>query len=349
MKFTVGQIATMLDGVVEGDSSAVIFGPSGIEDAQAGSLTFLGNAKYTDHVYKTLATAIIVDANFKALKPLNASLIRVANVYTSLAILMEKFNSSITLRSGISSLSSVSDDALIGENTFIDDFVIIKPNVRIGSNTKIYGQVFIGDNVILGNDVTIYPGVKIYHNCEIGNHCVLHANVVIGSDGFGFARNENNNYKKIPQTGNVVIEDNVEIGSNTVIDRATIGSTVIKEGAKLDNLIQIGHNVVIGKHTVIAAQTGVAGSTQVGDTCLIGGQVGIAGHIHITDGTMIGAQSGISASVKDKNVKLWGTPALDFQSYLKSYAYFKKLPEIVLQLREVQKSLDVLKETIKIN
>ena len=349
MKFTVGQIATMVHGVVEGDSSAVIFGPSGIEEAQAGSITFLGNAKYADQIYKTQASAVIVDVDFKAIKPLHATLIRVVNVYSSLAILMEKFNSSITLNQGISSLASIASNVVIGNDTFIDDYVIIKPNVKIGSNTKIYGQVFLGDHVIIGDNVIIYPGVKIYHNCEVGNHCVLHANVVLGSDGFGFARVENGNYKKIPQTGNVIIEDHVEIGSNTVIDRATFGSTIIREGAKLDNLIQIGHNVIVGNHTVIAAQTGIAGSVQIGDNCLIGGQVGIAGHIKISDGTMIQAQSGIASSVKGKNAKMYGTPALDFNRYLKSYAYFKKLPEIVQELREVKASFDVIKETNKIN
>lgn len=347
MIFTVGQIASMVDGKVEGDSSAVIVGPSGIEDGQPGTITFLGNAKYSEHIYHTLASAVIVDTDFISEKPIKATLIRVPNVYTSLAVLMEKYNSFITLRPGFSSLASISADAIIGENTFIDDFVIIKPNVKIGSNTKIYGQVFLGDNVKIGSNVTLYPGVKIYHNCEVGNHTVIHANVVIGSDGFGFARDENGNYLKIPQTGNVIIEDDVEIGSNTVIDRASFGSTVIKEGAKLDNLIQIAHNVTVGKHTVIAAQAGISGSTQVGTGCLIGGQVGMVGHIHIADGTMVQAQSGISSSVKGKNVKLYGTPAMDFQNYLKSFAYFKKLPEIVQQLREVQTSFDIFKEKQK--
>jgi UDP-3-O-[3-hydroxymyristoyl] glucosamine N-acyltransferase len=260
---------------------------------------------------------------------------------------MEKFNSNITLSPGISKSASVSSDAIIGQNTFIDDFVIIKPGARIGDNTKIYGQVFIGDNVSIGNNVTLYPGVKVYHNCEIGNNTMIHANVVIGSDGFGFARDEEGKYKKIPQTGNVIIEDNVEIGSNTVIDRASIGSTIIKEGVKLDNLIQIAHNVTVGQNTAIAALTAVAGSSEVGSNCMIGGQVGISGHIQIADGTMIQGQSGVTSSVKGPNAKLYGTPAIEFQSYLKSFAYFKKLPEIVQQIRDIQTSFDIFKEKQK--
>jgi UDP-3-O-[3-hydroxymyristoyl] glucosamine N-acyltransferase len=349
MKVTAQQIATLVDGVVDGDPSVTVFGPSRIEDGKPGTITFLGNLKYTEYIYTTGASVIIVSNDFLPEKQINATLIKVKNVYGALAILMEKFNSSMSINAGISSKASIAEDCSIGKDTFIDDFVIIKPRVKIGINTKIYGQVFIGDGVEIGDHVVLYPGVKIYHNCKIGNYSVIHANAVIGSDGFGFARDDDGNFKKIPQTGNVIIEDHVEIGSNSVIDRASLGSTIIRSGAKLDNLIQIAHNVEVGNNTAIAAQAGIAGSTQIGAGCMVGGQVGMAGHIQVADGTMIQAQSGVASNVKGPNAKLYGSPALDYQNYLKSYAYFKKLPEIVQQLREIQASLDVLKETKKSN
>ena len=345
MQITVGQIATSIGGIVEGDSNIYISGASKIEDGQLGTFTFLANPKYNEHIYTTKAAAVLVDKDFKAQKDISTTLIRVENVYVALAILMETFDSSITLQYGIARTAIVAASATIDTGTLIDDYVIIKPNVKIGKNTKIYGHVFIGDKVEIGDNVTLYPGVKIYHNCIIGNNCTIHANAVIGSDGFGFAKDDDGQFKKIPQTGNVVLEDNIEIGSNTVIDRASIGSTLIKTGTKLDNLIQVGHSVTIGSNTAIAAQTALAGSAEIGDNCIIGGQVGIAGHIKIANGTMIQGQSGISSNIKTPNTKLYGTPALDYQNYLKSYAYFKKLPEIVQQLREIQSKVDTLSYT----
>lgn len=340
MQITAQIIAQLVNGVVEGDPHTVISGPSKIEDGQSGTITFLANPKYKDYIYSTKASVVLVSSDFVPEKQISATLIKVDNVYASLAFLMERFNTGMTINNAIAKTAVVDETVVLGSNVSIDDYVIIKPNVKIGNNTKIFGQVFIGDRVEIGTDVTIYPGVKIYHNCKIGDRCVIHANTVIGSDGFGFAKDENGNYKKIAQTGNVVLENDVEIGSNTVIDRASMGSTVISEGVKLDNLIQIAHNVTIGKNTAIAAQAGVAGSSTVGQNCLIGGQVGIVGHINIADGAMIQAQSGVASSIKETNAKLYGYPAIDYQTYLKSYAYFKKLPEIVHQLRMLQAQID---------
>ena len=341
MEYSAVQIAGWVNGEIEGDASVTIFGPSKIEDAIEGTITFLGNKKYTEYIYNTSASIVLVEKAFVAAKSINPTLIRVDNVYASLALLMEKFNSSITIHKGISNLASIASGVIIGEDASIDDFVIVKPNVKIGNNAKIFGHVFIGDGVEIGDNIVLYPGVKIYHNCMVGNNCIIHANAVIGSDGFGFARNEAGAFEKIPQTGNVILEDYVEIGSNTVIDRASIGSTIIKKGAKLDNLIQVAHNVTVGNHTVIAAQTGISGSTQIGDGCMIGGQAGLAGHIKIADGTLIQAQSGVASST-EKGAKLYGSPAIEYQNYLKSYAYFKRLPEIIQQLREIQTKVDIL-------
>ncbi len=343
MQITALNIAQLVNGIVEGDPHTVIYGPSKIEEGLPGTITFLANPKYKDYIYSTNASVVLVSSDFVPEKQISATLIKVENVYASLAFLMERFNTGMSIKSAIAKTAIVDETVVLGSDVAIDDYVIVKPNVKIGNHTKIFGQVFIGDRVEIGDHVTIYPGVKIYHNCKIGDRCVIHANTVIGSDGFGFAKDENGNYKKIPQTGNVVLENDVEIGSNTVIDRASMGSTIIKEGVKLDNLIQIAHNVSIGKNTAIAAQAGVAGSTSIGQNCLIGGQVGIVGHINIADGAMIQAQSGIASSIKEKDAKLYGYPAIDYQTYLKSYAYFKKLPEIVHQLRLIQSQLDNLK------
>lgn len=340
MQITALHIAKLINGVVDGNPDVVITGPSKIEEGQPGTITFLANPKYKDYIYSTQASVVLVSSDFDVEKEISATLIRVENVYAALAVLMERFNSGISLNATVAATAVIDTSVILGSDVAIDDYVIIKRNVKIGNNTKIYGHVFVGDHVEIGADVTIYPGVKIYHNCKIGDRCVIHANTVIGSDGFGFAKDENGNYKKIPQTGNVVLENDVEIGSNTVIDRASMGSTTIKEGVKLDNLIQIAHNVTIGKNTAIAAQAGVAGSTAIGQNCLIGGQVGIVGHIQIADGTMIQAQSGVASSVKQNDSKLYGYPAIDYQTYLKSYAYFKKLPDIVHQLRMIQSQLD---------
>lgn len=342
MHVTANQIAQILGGTITGDPEVIITGPSKIEVGGTGTITFLSNPKYKEYLYTTTASVVLVSQDFVPDRPVSSTLISVENVYVALGILMEKFDSGISISSGIAATAIIHDSVVIGEGASIDDHVIIKQGAVIGSNVKIYGQVFIGDHVIIGDDVTLYPGVKIYHKCVVGDRSVVHSNTVIGSDGFGFAKNDDGNYKKISQIGNVVIENDVEIGSNVVIDRATMGSTIIKSGAKLDNLIQIAHNVIVGSNTVMAAQTGVAGSVVIGSDCLIGGQVGIAGHLSIADGTLIQAQSGISSTIKGENVKLYGSPAIDYQNYLKSYAYFRKLPDIVQQIRILQSELDKL-------
>ena len=339
MQIKAKQIAAILNGSITGDPEVEITGPSKIEDGKPGTITFLANPKYKEYIYTTEASIVLVDKDFEAEEKIKPTLIKVENVYAALAILMENFNSGISLHSGIASTAVVDNTVKLGNNVNIDDYVIIKPNVAIGDNTKLYGHVFIGDRVKIGNDVIVYPGVRIYHNCVIGDRVIIHANTVIGSDGFGFAKTEDGQYKKIPQTGNVVIEDDVEIGSNTVIDRASLGSTIISKGVKLDNLIQIAHNVQIGQRTVVAAQTGIAGSTSVGQDCVIGGQVGLVGHIRIADGTMVQAQSGVASSVNEAGSKLYGSPAIDYQAYLKSYVHFRKLPEIANQLRLLEKSI----------
>ncbi|MBK9735662.1 MAG: UDP-3-O-(3-hydroxymyristoyl)glucosamine N-acyltransferase [Saprospiraceae bacterium] len=347
MQKSASQIAMLLEGKVFGNPDVIISGPSKIEEGKPGTISFLGNPKYAHYIYDTLASAVLVSKDFVPERPLKATLISVENVYASLAILMEHFSPKIANEKIISSTSIIDPTVHIGDEVSIDDYVIIKANVRIGSRSKIFAQVYIGNNVHIGDNVLIYPGVKIYRDCVIGNNCVIHANAVIGSDGFGFGKDDSGGYKKIAQLGNVVIEDDVEIGSNTVIDRASIGSTMIKKGVKLDNLIQVGHNVTIGENTVIAAQTGIAGSTKIGPNCLIGGQVGFKGHIDIAEGTMIQAQSGIGSNIKHENTKWYGSPAIDFNNYLKSYAYFRKFPEIVQQMRKQEIELDRLKQEIK--
>lgn len=340
MQIKAKQIAELLGGTIYGNPDVLVSGPSKIEEGIPGTLTFLANPRYKEYIYSTKASVVLIDRSFVRDDKIEATLIVVDNVYLSLAILMEKFNSGLSISPEVSSDARVHISATIGENVRIEPFAIIKQNVTIGRGTKVFGQVYIGDNVLIGEDVTLFPGVKIYHNCVVGNRCVIHANTVIGSDGFGFARDESGNYKKIHQTGNVVIGDDVEIGSNTVIDRASIGSTFIHSGVKLDNLIQIGHNVSIGNNTVIAAQTGIAGSSQIGENCQIGGQAGIAGHIKIADGTMVQAQSGIGGNIKGPNAKLYGSPAIDYHNYLKSYAVFRKLPEVIQEIRKLQYRLD---------
>lgn len=337
MQINIKDIARLIDGQIEGDDSIIISGSCKIEEGENGKITFLANQKYKDFIYTTKASVVIVPKDFDTSNDHLPTLIKVDNVYLALSKLLEKFNSSISINDGIATTAIIGDDAKLGENVQIDDFVIIKKGVKIGDNTKIYGQVFVGDNVTIGKDCILYPGVKIYHGCIIGDRSTIHANTVIGSDGFGFAKDNEGKYTKIPQSGNVVIESDVEIGSNTVIDRASFGSTTIKSGTKLDNLIQIAHNVSVGSNTAVAAQVGIAGSTKIGSNCLIGGQVGIVGHIEIADGAMIQAQSGVASSIKEPNSKWYGYPAIDYQAYLKSFAVFKKLPELFQQINTLNK------------
>jgi UDP-3-O-[3-hydroxymyristoyl] glucosamine N-acyltransferase len=341
---TTYQISQLLEGELCGDPDIVITGPSKIEEGVEGTITFLANPKYESLIYETKASAILVSNDFVPQSEIKAALIKVADVYGSLGKLLDLNSSLVEQPKGISNQSFISSDAKIGANVAVSHFTVIESEASIGDNTILHSNVFIGKNVNIGKNCIFFAGVKIYHGCRIGDNCVIHSNAVIGSDGFGYSHDKDNGYKKIPQIGNVIIEDNVEIGANTVIDRASMGSTIIKKGVKLDNLIQIAHNVVIGENTAIAAQTGIAGSTKVGNNCIIGGQVGLAGHITIADGTMIQAKSGISANITEPNSKLYGYPALEYNQYLKSYVYFKKLPDLAEKLRILEKEIQKLKQ-----
>lgn len=339
MEFTVAQIAGILGGDIEGNPDAVVNTLSKIEEGKEKSLTFLANPAYTEFIYSTNATAVIVSKTFVAEKPITATLIRVDKPYESFALLLETYNQIKHNKKGIEQPSFVAENASLGSDVYVGAFAYIGSNVKLGNNVKIYPQVFIGDNTVIGDNSILFAGVKVYSDCVIGSNCTFHSGVVIGGDGFGFAPNSENNYKKVPQIGNVIIEDHVEIGANTTVDRATLGSTIIKKGAKIDNLIQIAHNVEIGENTVIAAQTGIAGSTKIGSDCMIGGQVGIVGHIAIAKGTKIAAQSGIGQSITKENEIVQGSPAFGIGDYKRSYVMFRKLPEMQTKLQELEKLL----------
>ncbi|MBL7831228.1 MAG: UDP-3-O-(3-hydroxymyristoyl)glucosamine N-acyltransferase [Saprospiraceae bacterium] len=337
MQITARELCALLNGKLEGNPDVVVSGPSKIEEGQPGTLTFLANPKYEHFVYTTKASILLAGEDFTPTQPISATIIRVENVYACVALLLDKFGSEITQQTGISKQAFVDSSAEIGEGTSIGHFTVVDKQAKIGKNCTIYPQVFIGEDVTIGDNVTLHSGVKIYHKCQLGNNIVLHSNVVIGADGFGFAPQEDGTYKKVAQIGNVLIEDNVEIGSNTTVDRATMGSTYIRRGVKLDNLIMIAHNVEIGENTVIAAQTGIAGSTRIGKNCMIGGQVGIVGHIQIADRTKIQAQSGISRTIKDPDTAWYGSPAIDYGDFLKAQVVFKKLPELQKKINELEK------------
>ena len=340
MNFKASQIAEFLKGKVDGNPDAVVTDVSKIEQGKENTLTFLANPKYSKYIYETKASVVIVNNDFVPEKELNVTLIRVPNAYQALATLLDLYEKSIPQKSGIEQPSYIDESAEMGEDIYVGAFAYIGQNVEIGNNVKIYPQSYIGDNVVIKDNSIIYAGVKVYRDCRIGENCVIHSGAVIGSDGFGFAPDENGEYKKIAQVGNVILEDNVEIGSNSTIDRATMGSTVIHKGAKLDNLIQIGHNVEVGSRTVMAAQTGVAGSTKIGEECMMGGQVGIAGHLNVPDRVKFGAQSGVPNSIKKEGETVLGTPAMNATDFAKSFIIFKKLPELYKKLNEVEKTLN---------
>lgn len=336
MTFSAAQIAILIDGKIEGDPDASVDSFGKIEEAGQGQLSFLANPKYEDHLYTTKASIIIINENFVLKQPVSSTLIRVYDAYTAFATLLARYQQIVQQQlTGIQQPSYIAKTAVYGQNVFIGAFAYIGENVKIGNNTKIYPSAFIGNNVTIGDNSVIHPGVKIYHDCEIGADVTIHAGTVIGSDGFGFAPQSDGSFKKVPQIGNVVIEDQVEIGANATIDRATIGSTLIKSGAKLDNLIQIAHNVEVGNSTVIAAQTGVSGSTKVGNGVMIGGQVGIVGHIQIGDGARINAQSGVSKSIEPGKA-VTGSPAYDYTAALRSQAVNRKLPELEKRVKELE-------------
>ncbi|HAH60352.1 MAG: UDP-3-O-(3-hydroxymyristoyl)glucosamine N-acyltransferase [Lentimicrobiaceae bacterium] len=338
MKFTAQQIAGLVNGIIEGNPETEVSSLSKIEQGEAGSLSFLGNPKYTHYIYNTKASVVIVNKDFKPEHPIVPTLIRVDNAYTAFATLLDHYSKLVSGKKGISVHAAIDESARLGEECYIGDFVSIGENVKIGDRVKIYPGSVLGDNVTVGNDTIIYAGVKIYAFCEVGESCTIHAGVVIGADGFGFAPQNDQHYEKVAQIGNVIIKNNVEIGANTTIDRATLGSTIIHQGVKLDNLIQIAHNVEIGENTVIAAQSGIAGSTRLGKNCMIGGQVGLTGHLIIGNNVKIAAQSGISTNVADDAI-IMGSPAFDISLYRKTYVHFRNLSKIVERINVLEKTI----------
>ncbi len=328
MEFTAQQIADMLGGIVEGDPQATVNDVSKIEEGRPKTLTFFANAKYEHYVYTTAASVIIVNSDFKPTKEVKATMIRVANAYESLAKLLALYQQMQPQKVGIEQPSHISETAIVGKDVYVGAFAYIGEKAKIGDGAKIYPQAYVGDGVTIGAGTVIYPGVKIYKGCKIGERCVLHAGVVIGADGFGFAPDKDGVYHKIEQVGVVVVEDDVEIGANTCVDRSTMGCTRIEHGVKLDDLIMVAHNVVIGHDTVIASQSGIAGSTKIGPHCVMGGQVGVAGHIEVAERTTIAAQSGIQGSVKKPGQTLFGSPAFDYMSFTRSFVVFRHLPEL---------------------
>jgi UDP-3-O-[3-hydroxymyristoyl] glucosamine N-acyltransferase len=343
MQFSATQIAHLINGKIEGDPNVSVGSFGKIEEAVKGQLAFLANPKYEEHLYTTGASVIIVNETLELKQGIPATLIRVPDAYTAFASLLTKYQEIEAQQlTGIQEPCHISKTAKLGHQVFVGAFTFIGENAVIGDNVKIHPQVYIGNHVKIGDHSVIHAGVKIYHNCVIGSEVTIHAGTVIGSDGFGFAPQADGSFKKVPQIGNVVVEDQVEIGSNATIDRATIGSTIIRTGAKLDNLIQIAHNVEVGHHTVIAAQAGVSGSTKIGDHVMIGGQAGIVGHLQIANGSRINAQSGVSKSIKAPNKAVTGSPAFDYTSALRSQALSRNLPELERRLKELEELIKQL-------
>lgn len=343
MQFTAAQIAMIINGKVEGDPNAAVGSFGKIEEARQGQLAFLANPKYEDHLYTTEASVIIISHSQELRQAVKGTLIRVEDAYTAFATLLTKYQEVMTQQMvGRQEPVYVAPSAKLGENLFLGAFCYIGEGVVLGNNVKIFPNAYIGDKVTIGDNTIVHPGVKIYHDCVIGKNVTIHAGTVLGSDGFGFAPQADGSFKKVPQIGNVIVEDFVEIGANATIDRATIGSTLIRSGAKLDNLIQIAHNVEVGNNTVIAAQAGVSGSTKLGNNVMIGGQAGIVGHISIADGARINAQSGVSKSIKTSNAAVTGSPAFDYTSALRSQAVSRNLPELEKRIKELEKLVQQL-------
>ncbi|MDY4527015.1 MAG: UDP-3-O-(3-hydroxymyristoyl)glucosamine N-acyltransferase [Parabacteroides sp.] len=344
MEFTAQQIAAFLRGTVEGNPEVKVSNFSKIEEGKPGTLTFLANPKYEHHIYHTEASIVLVNQDFTPTEPIHTTLIRVENAYTALAQLLNMVEQAKSKKSGVDSTAFIAPTASVGEDCYIGNMAYIGERVKLGNNCQVYPFAYIGDNVEIGDNTILYPHVTVYHDCRIGQHCILHAGSVIGADGFGFAP-EGEQYKKIPQLGNVVIEDNVEIGANTTIDRAVMDSTIIRQGVKLDNLIQIAHNVEVGENTVMAAQVGIAGSVKVGKHCMFGGQVGLAGHIQIADDVTLGAQAGVISSVKEATTLL-GAPAIQARNFMRSSAIFNRLPELYRTIGQLQREVETLKKEI---
>jgi UDP-3-O-[3-hydroxymyristoyl] glucosamine N-acyltransferase len=344
LEFTARTIAALLHGEIVGNPDIAVTSVTKIEEGLPTAISFLANLKYEKFLYSTKAGIVIVNQDFNPSEPVESTLIKVPDAYQAFAVLLEYYQNLRQVPRGIEQPCFVDATARLGENIYLGAFTYVSGNAVIGKNCTIYPNVFIGENAVIGDDVTLYPGVKIYNYCKVGNQCTIHSNTVIGADGFGFAPGEQSDYKKVPQTGNVVIEDHVEIGSNCSIDRATMGSTTIHQGVKLDNLIQIAHNVEIGENTVIAAQSGISGSTKIGRNCMIGGQVGIAGHLTISDNVKIAAQSGIGNNLESGEI-VQGSPSFPIRNYQKSYVLFRNLPDIYHKFAQLEKELIKLKET----
>lgn len=343
MKFTAQQIAAIVNGSIEGNPDEAIWSMAKIEEAREGDLCFLANPKYEDFLYTTRASVVLVNKSLELKQPVKSTLVRVEDAYAAFALLLQTYQDMVASKPkiGVEQPSFVSESAKLGENVYIGAFAYVGDKAVVGDSTRIYPNVFVGDNVRIGKNTILFPGAVVYHDCVIGDHCIIHAGTVIGSDGFGFAM-ENGSFKKIPQIGNVVIESHVEIGANSTIDRATMGSTRIKSGVKLDNLIQIAHNVEVGEHTVVAAQAGISGSSKVGKYCMVGGQAGIVGHIQIADFTKINAQSGVAKEIKETHKSITGSPAHDYKSTLKSQVIFRNLPELQQRVNSLEQKLNEL-------
>jgi UDP-3-O-[3-hydroxymyristoyl] glucosamine N-acyltransferase len=344
MEFSAKQIAEFIQGTIVGDENATVHTFAKIEEGIPGAISFLSNPKYTHYIYDTQSSIVLVNKDFEPEKEIKATLIKVDNAYESLAKLLNLYEMSKPKKTGIDPLAYIAPTAKIGQNVYIAPFACVGDNAEIGDNTSLHPHATVGSGAKVGSNCILYPHVTVYHDCRVGNNCILHAGSVVGADGFGFAPSPEG-YEKIPQIGIVILEDNVEIGANTCIDRATMGATVIRKGVKLDNLIQIAHNVEVGSHTVMASQVGVAGSTKIGEWCMFGGQVGVAGHITVGNKVNMGAQSGVNGSVKDGKA-LIGTPPIEFKNYFKSSAVFKKLPDMYLELASLKKELDELKKQL---
>ena len=346
MQFTAEMIAGFLNGTIVGDKNASVSTVSSIDGGKAGSLAYLTNPRYEQYIYTTEASIVLVDKTFEPKEEVKTTLIKVENVAECVLNLLEMYNAAKPRKTGIAKMASISEEATVGENCYVGDFAVIERGAKIGDNVQIYPQCYIGDNVTIGEGTKLYPGVKIYEGCRIGKNCILHAGSVIGADGFGFAPREDGTFAKIPQLGIVILEDNVEIGANTCIDRAKTDATIVHSGVKLDNLIQLGHNVEVGANTVMSAQVGIAGTTKVGSNCFIAGQVGIADHITVGNGVKIGSKSGIDKSVADGEIR-FGYPALPGVQYHRSFAVFRQLPDMAYTLRKLEKAVAALEAAEK--
>ncbi|MBK7710110.1 MAG: UDP-3-O-(3-hydroxymyristoyl)glucosamine N-acyltransferase [Bacteroidales bacterium] len=344
MEFTAATIAGFLKGEIEGNPDIKVNTIAKIEEGHQGALSFLANPKYEHYIYSTASSVVLVNKSFIPSGKIETTLIKVENAYEAFASLMRLVDQARPRKTGIHPTAVIEPTAKVGNDVYIGPYAYIGENCQIGDGSSIYPHVYIGDNTTIGVNCIINPGVKIYHDCVIGQSCIIHAGSVIGSDGFGFAPQSENEYMKIPQLGNVILEDLVEIGANVTIDRATMGSTIIRKGVKLDNLIQIGHNVEIGENTVMAAQTGIAGSTKVGKNCMFGGQVGIAGHIRIANGSKIGAQGGILGDIKEENTVIIGSPAFEIKQFMRSTVVFKRLPDLKSKVDSLEKEIQTLKK-----